>query len=215
MTRILVLGDILAAGLEVLKSERGFEVQEISHDDPAPIREALLTADVLIVHSKISVTADLLEQSPSLKVISRSGASLSTIDMNAATRRGVIVMSTPVGDSVSVAEHTIGLMLSILRRIPQADRSLRGGEWEGGKYIGVELHQKTLGVIGYGKIGAEVVKRALSFGMKVLIVQPVRRRKAGAGCGHTPCQIRRASRPLGCGHAPYAPHVFHSQTHRL
>jgi D-3-phosphoglycerate dehydrogenase len=172
MTKILVLDEIPAAGIDVLRSQGAFEVQEICRDEPEEIRKALGTAEVLIVRSKTKVTADLLEQAPALKIIGRSGTGVDNIDVAAATRRGVIVMNTPVGNSISAAEHTIGLILSLLRKIPQANNSVREGKWERHKFLGTELHGKVLGVIGYGKIGTEVVKRALSFNMQILVYDP-------------------------------------------
>jgi D-3-phosphoglycerate dehydrogenase len=161
MTKILVLDEIATGGLDVLKSENSFEVQEIRRDDPEEIREALAVAEVLIIHSRTRVTADLMEQAPGLKIIGHSGTRVEDINIEAATRRGIIVMNTPAGNSISAAEHTIGLMLSLLRKIPQATNSMKEGKWEGQEFIGAELHEKILGVIGYGRVGTEVVKRAL------------------------------------------------------
>jgi D-3-phosphoglycerate dehydrogenase len=147
-------------------------VQDIWQAGHEEVRKALGTAEVLIVRSRTKITADIIEQAPALKIIGRSGTGVDNIDMAAATRRGVIVMNTPVGNSISAAEHTIGLILSLLRKIPQANCSIREGKWERHKFLGTELHGKVLGVIGYGKIGTEVVKRALSFNMQILVCDP-------------------------------------------
>lgn len=172
MTKVLVLDTTPAVGLGLLRAEDGFEVIQIGPDDPAGIAKALPTAEVLVVRSKTSVDAALLDRAPALRIIGRSGTGVDNIDMAAATRRGIIVMNAPVGNSVSAAEHTIGLMLSLLRKIPQAYSSLREGRWERDRFLGTELYEKTLGVVGYGRVGFEVVKRALSFKMKVLIYDP-------------------------------------------
>ncbi len=172
MTKILVLDEIPAAGLELLRSEKIFEVQQVSPDASEAIRQALPAAEVLIVRSKTAVTGDFLDQAPALKIIGRSGTGVDNIDLAAATRRGIIVMNAPVANSTSAAEHTIGLMLSLVRRIPQANASVREGKWERQKFLGVELYEKTLGVVGYGRVGIEVVKRALSFKMQILVYDP-------------------------------------------
>ncbi len=172
MAKILVLDEIPAAGLEMLKAERGFEVHDAFGAVPEEIAEALRVAEVLIIRSKTHVTAELLEQAPSLKIIARSGTGVDNIDLAAATHRGVIVMNTPVGNTISAAEHTMGLMLALLRRIPQANKSLTEGKWNRQEFVGTELNEKTLGVIGFGRIGTEVVKRARGFGMRILVCDP-------------------------------------------
>ena len=172
MTRIVALERVSAAGLDALRSVPGFDVLELYDDDPARVREALATADALLVRSKTRVTADLLDQALALKVIGRPGTGVDNIDLAAATRRGVVVMNTPAGNSVSAAEHTMGLLLALLRKIPQANLSLRQGKWERHRFTGTELNGKKLGIVGYGKIGTEVAKRALCFKAEVLVFDP-------------------------------------------
>ncbi len=172
MTRIVALEKVSAAGLDALRAVPGFEVQEVYEDDPVRIREALSTADALLVRSKTRVTSALLDLAPVLKVIGRPGTGVDNIDLTAATRRGVVVMNTPAGNSVSAAEHTMGLLLALLRNIPQANSSLRQGRWDRQLFTGTELNGKTLGIVGYGKIGTEVAKRALCFKVDVLVFDP-------------------------------------------
>jgi D-3-phosphoglycerate dehydrogenase len=172
MTHIVVLERVSPAGLEALRAVPGFEVQELYDDDPGRIREALATADALLVRSKTRVTAALLDLAPVLKVIGRPGTGVDNVDLAAATRRGVVVMNTPAGNSVSAAEHAIGLLLALLRNIPQANSLLRQGRWERQLFTGTELNGKTLGIVGYGKIGTEVAKRALAFEAGVLVYDP-------------------------------------------
>ncbi len=172
MTRILALERVSAAGLDALRAIPGFEVLELYEDDPIRVREALATADALLVRSKTKVTAALLDLAPGLKVIGRPGTGVDNIDLAAATRRGMVVMNTPAGNSVSAAEHTMGLLLALLRKIPQANSSLQRGRWERQLFTGTELNGKTLGIVGYGKIGTEVAKRALSFKVDVLVFDP-------------------------------------------
>jgi D-3-phosphoglycerate dehydrogenase len=172
MTRIVVLEEISSAGLDALRAQSHFEVEELYSDDAGRIAAALSVAEALIVRSKTKVTAELLERAPKLKVVGRPGTGVDNIDVPAATQRGIVVMNTPAGNSISAAEHTIGLMLALLRKIPQADGSLKSGKWERQKFIGAELHEKVLGIIGLGKIGIEVVRRALSFKTHVLVFDP-------------------------------------------
>jgi D-3-phosphoglycerate dehydrogenase len=172
MTEILVLEEISPAGLDALRGESSFKVVEMYNDDSDKVFAALGGAEGLIVRSKTRVTEQLLARAPKLKVIGRPGTGVDNIEMPAATRRGIVVMNTPAGNSISAAEHTIGLMLALLRRIPQADASLKSGKWDRQKFIGAELHEKLVGIIGLGKIGTEVVKRALSFKTEVLVFDP-------------------------------------------
>jgi D-3-phosphoglycerate dehydrogenase len=172
MTRIVALEQVSAAGLNLLRSVPDFEVLELYDEEPAKVREALATADALLVRSKTKVTAALLDQAPMLKVIGRPGTGVDNVDLPAATRKGIVVMNTPAGNSVSAAEHTMGLLLALLRSIPQANSSLRLGKWERQRFTGSELNGKTLGIVGYGKIGTEVAKRALGFGVEVLAFDP-------------------------------------------
>ncbi len=172
MTRILILEELSPAGLEALRSVPDFEIQELYQDDAARIRMALENADALIVRSKTRVTADFLGQAPVLKVIGRPGTGVDNIDVGAATTRGVVVMNTPAGNSISAAEHTMGLMMSLLRRIPQADASMKQGKWDRKKFMGAELYDKVLGIIGLGKVGMEVARRAQSFKMRILVCDP-------------------------------------------
>ncbi len=172
MTRILVLEEVSRAGIEALRAVPGFEIQELYRDDPDAIRASLAEADALIVRSKTKVTAKFLEQAPLLKIIGRPGTGVDNVDVNAATGRGIIVMNTPAGNSISAAEHTIGLMFALLRKIPPADASMKHGKWEKSEFMGAELYDKVLGIVGLGKIGSEVALRAQSFKVKVLAFDP-------------------------------------------
>ncbi len=172
MTRILVLEEISPAGLEALRAEPDFEVKELYQDDPVRLRVSLETADALIVRSKTRVTADFLRQASNLKVIGRPGTGVDNVDVAAATLRGIVVMNTPAGNSVSVAEHTMGLILALVRKIPAADTSMKQGKWDRHKFMGAELCDKVLGIIGLGKVGMEVVRRAQSFKMRILVCDP-------------------------------------------
>ncbi len=129
-------------------------------------------ADALLVRSAVQVTQSVLEKAPKLRVIGRAGVGVDNVDLEAATQAGVLVMNTPGGNAISVAEHTFAMMLAMARHIPQANASTRGGKWEKKKFMGNELRGKTLGIVGLGSIGREVVKRARAFEMRIVAHDP-------------------------------------------
>ena len=167
--KILVAEPLAPAGIELLKAQPGWDVVV---SDPKHFAEHLADADALLVRSAVKVTEAVLAKAPKLRVIGRAGVGVDNVDCNAATAAGVLVMNTPGGNAVSVAEHTLGLMLAMARFIPQANASTKGGKWEKKKFLGSELRGKTLGVVGLGSIGREVVRRARGFEMKVLSSDP-------------------------------------------
>jgi D-3-phosphoglycerate dehydrogenase len=153
----------------LLKAQPGWTIVV---SDPKSYQEHLADCDALLVRSAVKVNKDVLAKAPHLRVIGRAGVGVDNVDVNAATAKGVLVMNTPGGNAVSVAEHTMGLMLAMARSIPQANASTKSGHWEKKKFLGHELRGKTLGVIGLGSIGREVVKRARGFEMKILASDP-------------------------------------------
>ncbi len=166
--KILVAEPLAPAGIELINAQPGWTAV-ISN--PKEFAHHLADADALLVRT-IKVTADLLAQAPRLKMIGCAGAGVDNIDLDAATAAGVLVMNTPGGNAVSVAEHTLGLMLAMARSIPQAIASTKSGQWEGKRFVGTELRGKTLGVIGLGSIGREVVRRARAFEMRIVASDP-------------------------------------------
>ncbi len=169
--KVLISDAIADECINVLKEE-GIEVDYRPSADVEEIKDAINDADGLIVRSGTKVTADLIEGTEKLKVIGRAGAGVDNIDIPAATKKGILVMNSPSGNSISAAEHTFALMLAFARNIHLAHESLKGGQWERKKYKGIELYEKTLGIIGFGRIGKEVAKRALAFRMKVKVYDP-------------------------------------------
>jgi D-3-phosphoglycerate dehydrogenase len=167
--KILVAEPLAPAGLELLRSQPGWEVIA---SNPKEYAQHLADADALIVRSAVKVTKEVLQQAPRLRVIGRAGVGVDNVDLAAATAAGVLVMNTPGGNAVSVAEHTMALMLAMARSIPQASASTKSGKWEKKKFMGNELRGKVLGVIGLGSIGREVARRARAFEMKVLASDP-------------------------------------------
>ena len=143
----------------------GFHRREASRTGASELREALKDCEGLIVRSETKVTAELLDAASSLRVIGRAGVGVDNIDVSAATIRGIVVMNAPDGNTITTAEHTIALLISLARSIPQASSSLKAGRWDRKKFIGVELQGKTLGVVGLGRIGRVVASRARAMGM--------------------------------------------------
>jgi D-3-phosphoglycerate dehydrogenase len=164
--KVLVKEKIADSGIELLR--RNFDVDlgiEMSDDE---LREAIGDYDAILVRSATKLTPDLIERAERLKVIGRAGTGVDNVDIPAATRRGIVVANAPESNSIAAAEHTLALMLALFRNVPQAHASLAGGAWERGRFKGIELYGKTLGVIGFGRIGQLVAKRALSFEMEVV-----------------------------------------------
>jgi D-3-phosphoglycerate dehydrogenase len=168
--RVLVADPIAQDGIDLLGRRADVDVRT------GLARDALLDLiggyDALVVRSETKVTADVIEAGRRLLVIGRAGVGVDNIDIPAATRRGIVVVNAPTGNTISAAEHTIGLMLALARHIPQADASLRAGEWKRSAFVGVEVRNKTLGVIGLGQVGSEVARRARALEMHVLGVDP-------------------------------------------
>lgn len=140
--------------------------------NPKEYAQHLAAADALLVRSAVQVSKQVLEKAPRLRVIGRAGVGVDNVDLDAATEAGVLVMNTPGGNAISVAEHTLALMLAMARHIPQANASTRAGKWEKKKFMGHELRGKTLGIVGLGSIGREVVKRARAFEMRIVAHDP-------------------------------------------
>jgi len=167
--KILVAEPLAAAGIELLKAQPGWD---IVISNPKEYAQHLGDADALFVRSAVKVNADVLAKAPKLRVIGRAGVGVDNVDLPSATAANVLVMNTPGGNAVAVAEHTLGLMLCMARSIPQASASTKSGKWEKKKFMGSELRGKTLGILGLGYIGQEVAKRARGFEMKIIASDP-------------------------------------------
>src|SRR3989442_8693831 len=166
---ILIAEPVSPAGIELLKAQSDWNVIV---SNPKEYASHLPEADALVVRSAVQVTREVLEKAPKLRIIGRAGVGVDNVDLEAATAAGVLVMNTPGGNAISVAEHTLALMLAMARHIPQANASTKAGKWEKKKFIGSELRGKALGIIGLGSIGREVVKRARTFEMRILAHDP-------------------------------------------
>lgn len=172
MKKILVSDPLASEGLKILEEEKEFKVDVKIKLPPLELKQLIKDYDALIVRSETKVTSDIISSADKLKIIGRAGVGLDNVDVDAASKKGIIVMNAPAGNTISTAEHTISLMLALSRNIPQAYASMKEGKWDRKKFMGTELYNKTLGIVGLGRIGAEVAKRALSFKMKVLCYDP-------------------------------------------
>jgi D-3-phosphoglycerate dehydrogenase len=169
--KIVLAEKVSPATLAVFAGEPGWEVK--THDRlPDGLPAALADADALVVRSAVQVDDSLLEHAPKLRVIGRAGVGVDNIDAEAATRRGIVVMNTPGANAVAVAELTIGLMIALARKVPAANATMHAGKWEKKNLQGTELRGKTLGILGLGRIGLEVAKRARVFGMEIKGTDP-------------------------------------------
>jgi len=169
--RILVCDPIADDGIELLRRS-GAEVDVRFRLSAEELARAAAEYDAFIVRSETKVTAEVLRAAGRLQVIGRAGTGVDNIDVDAATAKGIVVVNAPTGNVSSAAEHTIALMLALCRNIPQADASLRSGEWERERFLGIELHGRTLGIIGLGQVGSEVARRARGLEMRVIAHDP-------------------------------------------
>ncbi|HZC75516.1 MAG TPA: phosphoglycerate dehydrogenase [Gaiellaceae bacterium] len=190
--RVLVREEIAEAGVDLLRSRFDVDV-----DGDSELEEIIGGYDAIVVRSATKLTADLIELAARLKVIGRAGVGVDNVDVEAATRRGIVVANAPESTVVSAAEHTIGLLVALARNIPQAHAALKQGRWERSAYGGIELAGKTLGVLGFGRIGQQVARRALGLGMRVVAYDPYvaaeRFRELGAERVETPEAVYAAA----------------------
>jgi len=169
--KVLVSDSISPKGIDILK-KANLEVDVKTGLSPEELKREIGSYDALIVRSATKVTADIIEAANNLKVIGRAGSGLDNVDQTAATKHGIVVMNTPGGNTITTAEHTMALLLSMARQIPQATASMKEGKWEKKKFMGVEIYNKTLGIIGLGNIGSQVAKMAQGMGMHVIAYDP-------------------------------------------
>jgi D-3-phosphoglycerate dehydrogenase len=170
--KVLISDPISERGVELLKSNPAFQADKNIGLKEEQLCEIIGEYEGLIVRSQTKVTKKVIDAAKKLKVIGRAGVGVDNVDVDAATRRGIIVMNTPGGNTISTAEHSFSMMMAMARKIPQAHASMKAGKWDKKSFEGVELHNKTLGIIGMGRIGGEVARRAIAFGMRVLACDP-------------------------------------------
>lgn len=170
--KILVSDPLGAGGMAELKKEKGIQVDEKPGIAPEELKKIISGYDAIIIRSGTKLTKDIIEAAGNLRVIGRAGVGVDNVDLEAATKQGIIVMNTPEGNTISTAEHTFSMLMALARNIPQAVASVKASEWKRQAFQGMELNGKVLGVIGYGRIGREVAKRAHAFNMKVVVFDP-------------------------------------------
>jgi len=170
--KILIADSISQSGIDELTRDEAFEVSRQTGLSESALVEIIPDFSAVVVRSQTKITAAVLNAGTKLRVVGRAGVGIDNVDVAEATRRGVIVMNAPGGNTISTAEHSFSLLLCAARKIPRADAMLRGGKWDRKNLEGVELFNKTLGIIGMGRIGSELSRRAIAFGMRVLAYDP-------------------------------------------
>jgi D-3-phosphoglycerate dehydrogenase len=170
--KVLIADSISARGVDEMSHDRALEVVVKTGLTESDLVELIPEYSAIIVRSETRVTGNVLNAGKALRAVGRAGVGVDNIDVDTATRRGIVVLNAPGGNTVSTAEHAFSLLLSVARKIPQADASVRSGSWSRTNFQGVELYNKVLGVIGMGRIGGELSRRAIAFGMRVLAYDP-------------------------------------------
>jgi D-3-phosphoglycerate dehydrogenase len=178
--KVLVSDDLSQQGLEILEQARGLQVVYEPGLSPGALLEAVADAEGLVIRSATKVTAEVIDHAPKLRVIGRAGIGVDNVDVGAATARGIAVVNTPEGNNVTTAEHAIALLVALARHVPQASASMKAGRWDKKSFTGMELFNRTLGVIGIGNIGRIVAQRAQGLGMRVIAHDP-----------HIPAEVAR------------------------
>src|SRR3712207_2191865 len=197
--KVLVAEKLADSGIDALRAH--FDVDVETDWTPEELAEHIADYDGLLIRSATQVTADLIAKADRLKVVGRAGIGVDNVDVEAATKRGIVVANAPQSNIVAAAEHTMALMLAVARNIPRAHGSLTGGKWERSKLSGAELYEKTLGVLGFGRIGQLVAARARAFGMHIVGFDPFvseeRYRELGVEKAESPEDIRSEERRVG------------------
>ncbi len=170
--KVLVCDNLSSHGLEILRQEQDISIEQKPGLAPQELISIIADYDALIVRSSTKVTAEVIAAAQNLKVVGRAGVGLDNVDIAAATKRGIVVMNAPGGNTITTAEHTVAMIMAVSRKIPQATTSMKDFKWEKKKFVGVEVFNKTLGVIGLGRIGFEVGRRMKEFGMQVIAYDP-------------------------------------------
>lgn len=181
--KVLISDNLHQDGVAVLEAQPNIEVVNKPGMKPEELKEAIKDADALVIRSATKVTPELMAHAPRLKVVGRAGTGLDNVDIPEASKRGIVVMNTPGGNTITTGEHALSLMMALARNIPQAAQSMREGKWEKKKFQGTELYNKTLGIIGMGRIGTVVAERAVGMGMRVLGYDPFINKEVAANMG--------------------------------
>ena len=204
MTVRVLISDAMDPRAAAIFRERGIAVEEKPGLSPDELKAIIGEYDGLAIRSATKVTKAVLEAATRLKVVGRAGIGVDNVDIPAATARGVVVMNTPFGNSITTAEHAIALMFALARQLPEADASTQAGKWEKNRFMGVELTAKTLGLIGAGNIGSIVASRAIGLRMKVVAYDPFLTPERALELGHREGRARRAASARRFHHLAHA-----------
>ena len=180
MAKVLISDSLAPEGVQILSEAPGLEVIDTPGLSPEALLEAVADVDALIIRSGTQVTAEVVAAAKQLAVVGRAGIGVDNVDLGAATARGIVVMNTPGGNTVTTAEHAIALLVALARHIPQATASMKAGKWDKKRFVGTELYNRTLGVLGLGNIGRIVAERAKGLGMRVVAFDPFLSAEAAA-----------------------------------
>jgi D-3-phosphoglycerate dehydrogenase len=170
--KILVSDPLGKGGMSILNKDKSVEVDENTGLTPDQLKKIIGSYDAIVIRSGTTLTKDILKVAKKLRVIGRAGVGVDNVDLPTATKQGIIVMNTPEGNTISTAEHSFSMLMALARNIPQAYQSVKRGEWKRKDFLGTQLQGKVLGVVGFGRIGREVAKRASAFGMKIVTFDP-------------------------------------------
>jgi D-3-phosphoglycerate dehydrogenase len=176
--RVLVSDPLSNQGLDILAGAKALKVDIQTGLSPDALKKTISEYEGIIIRSETQLTSEIIESADRLEVIGRAGIGLDNVDLAAATKKGIVVMNTPQENAIAAAEHTIGMMLAVARKIPQATASMKGGKWEKKRFLGVELYDKVLGIVGIGVIGTIVADRGMAFKMRVMAYDPYISREA-------------------------------------
>ena len=187
--RVLVSDPLAQDGLSILQAEDNVEVDVKTGLDEDGLVEIIGSYDALVIRSGTKVTRRVIEAAEKLQIVGRAGVGVDNIDIDAATRHGILIVNAPDGNTLAAAEHTVAMMMTVARHIPQADASLRAGKWERKRFVGTEVNGKTLGVIGVGRIGREVAQRARGLRMRVVGFDPYMSRERSEKLGIEMCEL--------------------------
>jgi D-3-phosphoglycerate dehydrogenase len=185
MKKVLISDKLSPEGIQILKNTPGIEVDVITNLTPDELKGVIKNYDGLAIRSATKVTKEIIDHADRLSVVGRAGIGVDNVDVPAASKRGIVVMNTPGGNTVTTAEHAISLMVSLSRQIPLATASMKAGKWEKSKFMGTELYNKTLGIIGIGRIGAIVADRAQGLKMHVIAYDPFISKESADNLGVT------------------------------
>ncbi len=172
MFKVLITDKLSELGMDVFKKEKDIQTVEMIGKTPEELKAVIGDYDAWVIRSGTTATAELINAATKLKIIGRAGVGVDNVDLESATKRGIIVMNTPDGNTISTSEHTIAMLMAMARKIPQAQQSLKEKKWERSKFTGCELNEKILGVVGLGRIGTNVARKAIGLGMRILAFDP-------------------------------------------